>query len=95
MSDTPIITDEVLAEQSRRLDSAMGGLKRSIAIVMAERDALAKATRRLLTAIDDEGDGWSPEPSCQECTQGCTPYRLEKGPCAYHEAKAAVDRVSA
>lgn len=33
------------------------------------------------------------EPSCQDCTMGCTPVTFDKGPCAYHQALRLVRKI--
>ena len=35
----------------------------------------------------------APDPSCQQCTDGCTPANFDKGPCWYHRARALLSRV--
>ncbi len=47
---------------------------------------------RLVKLVEDtedntEGRYPGPEPSCNECTGGCTPIQYDKGLCALHQAK--------
>lgn len=53
---------------------------------------LEKAMKRLLNNYDPEAGAidCTPDPGCPECTRDTTPYHLVRGPCAMHEAQAAV-----
>lgn len=55
-------------------------------------DALLKALEGLMENYDPERGviDVDPEPSCIECTAGTTPNHLNKGPCEYPKALAAV-----
>ncbi len=53
---------------------------------------LESALARLVTLVEDTNDNtegrWpGPEPSCNECTGGCTPIQYDKGLCALHQAR--------
>lgn len=56
---------------------------------------MAEALSRLVALVDEtqsnsEGRYPAPDPGCLECTEGTTPAHLQTGPCAYHDARAAL-----
>jgi hypothetical protein len=60
-------------------------------LIAAAPDLLAIAVR-VVKEHDDERD--PPDPGCFECTEGVVPMHLEKGPCLYHAAKAAIRKAT-
>lgn len=68
-------------------------------LLRAAPEAVA-ALRRLVAQVentlsDSEGCWPAKDSGCQWCTEGNTPARFDRGPCAYHEAKrllAAIDK---
>ena len=51
---------------------------------------LMLAALKSLIADEDNREERSLDPFCQDCTEGCTPNHLVKGPCAYHQAVAVI-----
>ena len=67
---------------------------------LMENEVLEEANGKLRTALTDLLADYdeeraaidvTPDPGCQVCTDGCTPYRLETGPCHYHRAHRALE----
>lgn len=75
--DRATIAEAKAEAQAKRIGELEGALTKLMAWIDAEDD-------------NREGELREREPFCNECTGGCTPYDLDKGPCAYHRAAAAL-----
>ena len=66
--------------------------ERRNAQLKSENKQLREVLRRLLDNYDEETGSIdvASEPSCKECTLGLTPAKFDKGPCARHQALAAL-----
>lgn len=63
-----------------------------IAALSARLEQARAALQRLINEMDDEVRVL--EPTCNECTQGQTPIRFDKGLCSYHQMLAALAAAS-
>lgn len=85
MNDTPRTDDQIGYK-----DSTMAFVRIDFAHQLERELTAAKSIlERLLTNYDEENGviHCQPEPSCNECTSGCTPLNHDKGLCAFHAAK--------
>jgi hypothetical protein len=64
------------------------------ALTITAAPELLSVAKRFCEMIDDDPERFTiAEPSCNECTMGCTPIDQDKGLCAYHTAKAIINRM--
>ena len=74
--------------------SVTGHCGEAVAQRMAAAPELLSVAKRFCEMIDDDPERFNiAEPSCNECTMGCTPIDQDNGLCAYHTARSIIFRL--
>ena len=79
----PAYDEENRREMEQWATSPEDLLRADIAVL---KEVLRAAVNDIAEYNGDGRDGRFIRPTCNECTEGCTPARFDKGPCWYHHA---------